>query len=310
MDAMVFENSSRRKAARLTAISMKTKTDNEIQVETTVSAYDVVNAFLVSSIVVIGTLVTVLFLIWLTMLMNKRQVIKPTVMIETSFGDEKPEGFEDDIYEPGVEEFPEVEVPQLADAIEALTEAVSSVEAAIEARDGDAAEMGKGKGFGSREGGPGSGNFRGVPEHKRWKIEYSSPDQQTYATQLSFFDIDIGVISKTNNDIVRLADPGNAPRAIQTDRNAEKKAFYFVHEKLQLRRWDEFLVKQNGVPFNRSDHFTVQFYPETTRGLLRQIEAQYLAEKGIQLVDVLRTRFKVVPDGAGFTFRVVSVDHK
>ena len=289
---------------------MKAKSNSGLQVETSVSIYDVVNAFLIASIVVVGTLVTILFLIWLTMLMSNRQAPTPQVLIETSFGDEKPEGFEDDIYEPGVEEFPEVDVPQLADAIEALTDAVSSVEAAIEARDGDAVEMGKGKGFGSREGGPGSGNFRGVPEHKRWKIEYDTPDQQTYANQLSFFKIDIGVISKTTNDIVRLTDPGQAPRAIQTERSAESKSLYFVHEKLQLRRWDEFLAKKNGVPFNKTNQFTVQFYPEQTRGLLRQIEAQHLAEKGIQLANVLKTRFKVVPEGAGYTFRIVSVDQK
>ena len=291
---------------------MNTKIKNEFrQIETTVSAYDIVNAFLISSIVVVGTLVTILFMIWLTMLMNNRKAPKPVVLIETTFGDEKPEGFEDDIFEPGVEEFPEVEVPQLADALESLTEAVSSVEAAIEARDGDAAEMGKGKGFGSREGGPGNGTSRGVPEHKRWKIEYAAPDQQTYAMQLSFFDIDIGVISKTNNDIVRLTDPGNAPRAIQTARSAEGKSLYFVHEKLQLRRWDEYFVKKNGVPFSKSDQFTVQFYPDATRSLLRQIEAQYLAEKGIQLSDVLKTRFKVIDEGdSSYTFRIVSIDHK
>ena len=291
-------------------MAMKTKMKNKTQIETGVSAYDVVNAFLVSSIVVIGTLVTILFMIWLTMIMSNRESQQPNILIETTFGDEKPEGFEDDLFEPGVEEFPEVEVPQLADAIEALTESVSSVEANLEARDGDAAEMGRGKGFGSREGGPGSGNFRGVPEHKRWKIEYDTPDQQTYASQLSFFNIDIGVISKTSNDIVRLADPGNSARRIQTQRSAEKKSLYFVHEKLQLRRWDEFIVKKNGVPFNKNDQFTVQFYPDATRGLIRQIEAQHLAQKGLQLSDVLRTVFKVVPEGSGYTFRIVSVDSK
>ena len=289
---------------------MRAKSNNEVQIETTVSAYDIVNAFLVSSIIVIGILVTILFMIWLTMIMSNRNPPQRQILIETSFGDEKPEGFEDDIFEPGVEEFPEVEVPQLADAIEALTDAVSSVEAAIEARDGDAAEMGKGKGFGSREGGPGSGNFRGVPEHKRWKIEYDTPDQQTYATQLSFFDIDIGVISKRSNDITRLADPGGSAQVIQTQRGTEGKSLYFVHEKMQLRRWDEFMAKQNGIAFDRNDQFTVQFYPEPTRGLLRQVEAQYLQEKGIQLIDVLKTKFKVVPEGSGFRFRIVSVDRK
>ncbi len=54
-------------------------------------------------------------------------------------------------------------------------------------------QMGKGGGFGSREGGPGTGGD-GIPEYKRWIINYESENIDTYAKQLSFFNIDVGVI--------------------------------------------------------------------------------------------------------------------
>ena len=276
---------------------------------TKVSHYDTLNGMLISAIVVVGFLVTLLFLIWLTMVLDfsGRQ---PAMLVayEEPFGNEKPEGFEDDIYEPGVEEFPEVETPQLKDALEAVTEAVSSVRANLEARDGDAAEMGRGAGFGSRDGGPGTGNADVIPEHKRWKIDYESNNISEYAKQLSFFDIDIGTVQQNTNGIVRLRDVGGNPQTISTDRKAEKKTLYFSHEKRRMRRWDETLVKNNGIDLEGS--FTVQFYPMKTRVLLRQVEQAYLTEVGRTLRDVRRTYFKVVPSAGGFEFKLTDMNFR
>ena len=277
--------------------------------KTQVSSYDSMNAFLISAIMLVGFMVTLLFIIWLTMVLDfSGRSPAMLVAYEEPFGNEKPEGFEDDIYEPGVEEFPEVETPQLKDALEAVTDAVSSVKANLEARDGDAAEMGRGKGFGSRDGGPGTGNSDVIPEHKRWKIDYESNNISEYAKQLSFFEIDIGVIQENTNGIVRLRDVGGAPQAISTDRNAEKKSLYFTHEKRRMRRWDETLVKNNRVDLNGS--FTVQFYPMKTRVLLRQVEQAYLTEVGRTLRDVRRTYFKVVPSAGGFEFKLTDMNFR
>ncbi|MDG2185539.1 MAG: hypothetical protein P8K79_07660 [Mariniblastus sp.] len=276
---------------------------------TKVSHYDTLNAMLISAIVVVGFLVTLLFLIWLTMVLDfSRRQPAMLVAYEEPFGNEKPEGFEDDIYEPGVEEFPEVETPQLKDALEAVTEAVSSVRANLEARDGDAAEMGRGAGFGSRDGGPGTGNADVIPEHKRWKIDYESNNISEYAKQLSFFDIDIGTVQQNTNGIVRLRDVGGNPQTISTDRKAEKKTLYFSHEKRRMRRWDETLVKNNGIDLEGS--FTVQFYPMKTRVLLRQVEQAYLTEVGRTLRDVRRTYFKVVPSAGGFEFKLTDMNFR
>ncbi len=286
---------------------MSEVTKKFVKVETKVSSYDVVNAFLVSSIVVVGTIVSILFMIWLTMIWNQRPEPRTIAVVDASFGNEKPEGFADDIFEPGVEEFPDVETPQLADALEAITDAVSSIQAHTEARDGDALEMGKGGGFGSREGGPG-GSGGGVPEHLRWKIEYNTPDIDEYAQQLSFFNIDIGVVSNLSNEVVVLRDPGNAKQVVRSNREAENKTLFFVHEKRQLRRWDERMARDKNIELE--DRFTVQFYPEQTRAILRQVEDQYLQKEGRNLADVRRTRFKISQDGGGFAFKVTSVEYQ
>ena len=89
-----------------------------LAVETSVSSYDMLSAFLVSAIMLVGFLAGLLFCVWLTMIIDfSAKAPIALVQYEEPFGDEKPEGFEDDILEPGVEEFPEVEVPQLKDCL-------------------------------------------------------------------------------------------------------------------------------------------------------------------------------------------------
>jgi hypothetical protein len=273
-----------------------------LNVQTKSSAYDQINAFLISGLVLFGFLFSVLFLIWLTTIVDfSRRTEGPIVTAVDEPGNEKPKGEADDMEDPGVEEFPEVDTPQLANALEAVTNAVSSVQGALEKRSGTAAQMGKGAGFGSRDGGPGSGGD-GIPEYKRWIINFSSADVDTYADQLSHFKIDIGVVNNVKSNITRLADPGGSKRVIQSNREAEKKNLYFIHKKQRFRVWDQGIAKQAGI--STSEAITVQFYPEATRQLLRIAEAQALKTAGKTLVEVKNTFFKVVADGNGYKFEV------
>ena len=169
-------------------------------------------------------------------------------------------------------------------------------------------EMGSGRGFGSREGGPGMGSGDIVPEYKRWKIDYDSNSIQEYAQQLSFFSIDIGVIDENSNAIIRIRDPGGTAAVTNSNRGSEKSSLYFSHEKQRFRRWDDTLTRQNNVPLN--GRFTVQFYPNPTRAMLREIEKNYLAQQGKTLEDVRRTFFKVVPAAGGFEFQLTGMDYR
>jgi hypothetical protein len=283
-------------------------TANPTAVEIRVSSYDLLNSFLVSSITLIGTLVLFLFFVWLSMIIDfsDRASVAVEMLDEGLMGNEKPIGFADDIFEPGVEMFPEVETPQLKDALEAVTEAVSSVRADLALRDGDAAEMGKGQGFGSRDGGPGGGGDI-IPEHLRWKMEYNSPDVSDYGRQLSFFGIDLGVISQNTNEIIRIKDVGGSPSVHSSDRATEKKAFYFAHEKPRFRRWDETLAKRNNIPLENK--LIVQFYPEATRRILRTVEQAYLEKNApnMKLRNVRKTFFVLEPSAAGFEFRITNM---
>lgn len=271
----------------------------QFDVETRVSSYDRLNAILISVILLFGFLVTVLFMLWLTTVFDysDKTAVAMTATIGEE-GDEKPEGFEDDILEPGVEEFFEVETPQLATALEAVTEAVSSVRANLDKRSGDAAAMGKGGGYGSREGGPG-GTGKGIPDYKRWNINYESENIEEYARQLDYFKIEIGVVAtqKGNNDIWRVSNVSSGPRVQKTSRANENKTLRFAHVKQRMKKWDQILCKRAGAPLDNTA--LVQFYPEDTRQYIRQQEANFLAAAGRELKDVKKTMIKVEKGEAG-----------
>jgi len=275
-----------------------------LHVETKTTPYDRLNAALIASIILFGFLFAVLFLIWLTTVFDFSARSAGPMVTANDPGDSKPEGVADDILEPGVEEFPEVEVPQLANALEAVTDAVSSVRANLEKRSGDAAEMGRGGGYGSRDGGPGSGGD-GIPEYKRWIINYEAEDIGTYAKQLSFFDIDLGIIHQIKNDIWRVNDVGGGLKVIQTNRTRENKSLRFQHKKPRMRRWDQELAKRAGVQLDNT--VQCQFYPEKTRVVIRQAEAAALADTGRKLNEVRNTIFKVEQGGSGYVFTVIDI---
>ena len=279
----------------------------KFNVETKSSTYDRVNAILVASLVMFGFLFTALFLIWVTSVVDfSQRTVGPAVKVGEEIGEEKPKGEADDAEDPGVEEYPEVDTPQLANALEAVSNSVSSVQGALEKRSGSAQQMGKGSGFGSRDGGGGGGD--GIPEYKRWIINFSAADPETYAQQLSYFSIDIGVVSETRQSIKRLVDPARAKRVINSNRKTEAKNLYFVHKKQRFLAWDRLLAKDSGIDTKAS--LTVQFYPEKTRQIIRNVEAAKLSEVGKELVDVKNTILKVVPDGSNYKFEVTGLIYR
>ena len=279
----------------------------KINVETKSSSYDRVNAILIAALLMFGFLFAVLFLIWVTSVVDFSGPAGIHVEITgDEQGEEKPKGEADDAEDPGVEEFPEVETPQLANALEAVADSVSSIQGALEKRSGSAKQMGKGSGFGSREGGGNGGD--GIPEYKRWIINYSAADTDTYAKQLSFFSIDIGVVAEAKQSIKRLADPGGARRVISSDRKTEAKNIYFIHKKQRFLAWDRALAERAGIDTNAA--LTVLFYNDQTRQIIRVVEATKLQELGKTLADVKNTIFKVVPSGNGYQFEVTDIIYR
>lgn len=278
-----------------------------VKAETKVSRYDLVSALLVSLLIIVGFFATILGLIWITSTFNydTQTGFVPVENIGAD-GDEKPEGFEDDAFDPGVEEFPEVETPQLAQALEAVSDAVSTVKANLADRSGSAAVSGAGPGYGSREGGPGGGG-EGVPESKRWKITYKAEDIETYKRQLSFFKIDIGVVKRESDEVYRVSDPAGPANVIPSNRENET-GLYFAHVKQRMMRWDEAIATAAGVNTDNSN--LIQFYSNKARLRIREQEAKFLATDGRTIKDVRSTILRLAAAGDGFDFVVDQINYR
>lgn len=288
-------------------MSIITRPTDRVQSKT--SAYDRLSAWLTALILLVGFLVATLFLIWLT------SVIKFDTNVATPFkasdvgddGNDKPEGFEDDELDPGVEDFAEVETPQLAEALEAVSSAVSTIRANSEMVSGDAAVMGKGGGYGSRDGGP-SGSGDGVPEYKRWKIVYEVDNKDTYKLQLDHFGIQIGVVESVGERVYRIGNVSRGAQVVQSTREKEG-GLRFSHSKMRMKRWDEEISRKAGVP--TEGNLMCQFYNDDTRNKIGKAEDDYLKEVGRELRDVRRTNIKVESDGSGgFVFKIVSCEYR
>lgn len=265
-----------------------------------VSQYDRVSSMITALVVLLGLASALMFMMWLGSLDWSKPLQNVVELLPGEEGEEKPLGEADDILEPGVEEFPEVETPQLADSIEALTEAASTVAASDREVDGSATQMGRGRGLGSKDGGGGGGGGKVRPPWERWQIRYTTASKEAYGKQLDFFKIEIGGISRTTPDIHYLTGMGSAMRHRVGNKSADKRV-YFIYDQGVLRQWDMEFMQQAKV--DMKNKILVQFYPEEVQAKLLQLERAKLGTKS--LTTVYRTIYGVRQAGTGYEFYVI-----
>ncbi len=272
-----------------------------------VSGYDKVSAFLTSTITIIGTLVIMMFLMWLTLVIKWAPSTVDATVTEMIGDDLPPLGVADDWQPPGVEEFPEVETPQLADALEATTDAVSSVRAQLEMVDGTAMEMGRGTGLGDiRGGGNGRGGRAPISEADRWKIDIAASTQAEYMTILQHFGITLGVVHKLSNLIEYVSDLTSATPSYREGLRKDEKRLFFINRQNRLRIWDQNKAKSAGCTVDQSV-ICGHFYPPELRARLLALEKAVYEPAGRSLLDVKETFFEIRSSGGGYDYVVKNI---
>ena len=121
-----------------------------------VTSYDQVAGMLISLLFIVGFFTSLLFIIWLTHRLVFSKTVPPIVYLEEPMGRaDNPEGYAEDMAEPGMEELPELEKPELQSTLEAVTDLVSTQMGAFDAISTSATRTGKGSGLGDkRKAGP------------------------------------------------------------------------------------------------------------------------------------------------------------
>ena len=274
-------------------------------VDTAVSTYDRVSASLLSSIMIFGSFAVILLLVWLGKLSGPEAVLRdpfqpwPTPAVATG-----PSDHEIEIEDP---ELPDLQPPQLAETLDAVSDAMSLVLANVGSPDSNGTG---GIGLGKIDPRPIPGPTPPPvsPDYRRWVINYESTDIDQYSKQLSFFNIDIGIVKTDSNAIVRVRDPGGKAQMIDSNRAQEQKTLRYSLKQRRMKRWDELITKRAGA--NTDNSLLCQFYPESTRQIIRQVEAEALAERGRKLTEVRQTILKVQPAGDGFEFVVLDFNYR
>lgn len=273
-----------------------------LDVEIVPSVYDRVSAAVLVGILVFGFAFVVLLSIWLKPAeVAETKPPKPPLIVSPPPKTDPDEG----LVEPGIQEFPEVTVPQLSQLIAATTDAVSAT-IAVKSRIGDGPNARPGTPIEPRKPEPPIDDT--IPTHLRWSVRFQASDIDEYAEQLSFFNIEVAAIHQTRNTIWRVKNVAGEFKAVATNRERESGTLRFQHKKSRMKRWDRELCAKAGIELTGT--ILTQFYADSTRAILENVEAVAIARDQRQLNEVHNTVFNVVANDDGFAFEVVEIVYR
>lgn len=267
-----------------------------------VSVYDRVASLLVAALVMTGALVAMLVVVWWTSTLLTSKKTQEIFIVEEEGDGEGDEGSGPDptstpeMEEPGMEQLDLTE-PNVQETLMAVTDAVSSVAATLDAVQSNVSSRGTG-GSGNRKAGSGV-----IPRWKRWEIRYIATTLEAYAKQLDFFGIELAAMGggRPGVDYARF-DAGQL-RARKQSPNDEDKRLYFVWQGGPFQEQDRTLLSRAGV--ESQGRLLCQFFSPELENRLAVLEQQKL--NGQALKKVRRTIFGVRPSGAGFEFYVLEI---
>ncbi len=260
-----------------------------------VSAYDRVSSVIVALLVMVGSLVAMLGIVWWTSQMLTRPTAQEVFLVEEAEGEESNEQDAREVQEPGLEDLALVE-PDVKETLAAVTDAVSSVAASLDAI--ETAVSTRGQGGEGRKAGSGV-----IPRWQRWEIRYLSTTLEAYAKQLDFFGIELAAMGggKPSVDYAHF-QKGRIGRRPSPE-GQEDKRLYFVWQGGRFQQQDRALLTQAGI--NPQGRITCQFFSPELENSLALLEQKQLG--GRPLKQVRRTVFAVRPAGQGFEFYVLEI---
>jgi hypothetical protein len=279
-----------------------------------VSLYDRASSGLLAMVITVGTVVSLLVMIWLSNRVFKSIKAVPVEMIEVAEdgeggGDGRATGgsqLDTPSDEPVVGK--DKETTDVEETLSVLDNAVATRAAELDdptlvepTRHGSFGTggglyggFGDGRGLGHGPGKP------GLPRH--WEITFPKGNTlEAYARQLDFFGIELGILMP-NNTIVyafHLAKPKPDTRVI-TEPYKNEKRYYLSWRDGELKKADRALLARAGIQVE--DQVVLQFLPRETEEKLYLLEGSF---RGLDRKKIGTTRFGIQPVGDGFAFYVL-----
>jgi hypothetical protein len=272
-----------------------------------VSRYDQVASGLVASLLVLGVVTLVMFLIWLSSRITWETPAVPVTVLEDVGGGGSGTvlGSEQQFEEPSPSE---VREPAVGVSVEQSLESIATV-VATKAPEFDAIygspSLGKGEGAGMGDGrgkGPGGpGTSDGIPAYERWEIRMSAANLDEYAKQLDYFKVELGVVGGGSPNVDYVSNLSTARPTVRVGDPKNEQRLRFLHRTGELRAGDRQLAAKAGV--KTDGRVVFQFYNDATYRSLLALEA---ARKGNRRIkEVRRTVFGVRAVRGTYEFYVI-----
>lgn len=269
---------------------------------------DRVASLLMASLIVVGAVVVLLLVYWLTQTFSWQS---GGIVVEQEMaagrGDHAA-GFERDIEPPGSEEVEELAAPTLEDTLEAVTDVATNVAATLESVSSDsvASVVGTGRGD-SRPPGPLGEGDDIIPRHERWELKFQAAGLRPYANQLDFYKIELAVIGggvATVDYATSLTTQPQKRSGLADEENKQQRLYFMWRTDGPLKQFDLQLLNQAGIATQNRQ--LLKFIPKELENRLAAIELEYARAKGHQSVrEIAKTVFESLPVSGGFEFTVI-----
>lgn len=154
--------------------------------------------------------------------------------------------------------------------------------------------------------GPGKGRDTGpppddtVPVWERWEIRYEASSLGVYARQLDHFGIELGTVGGGRKNVDYASDLTNAEPSTRSRAGDKETRLYMSWRDGRLKAWDQELLRRANIPV--AGRVVLQFYPAKTEATLAKLEA--IHADGRPISDVKKTIFGVRPTSEGFEYFV------
>lgn len=268
---------------------------------------DYVASLLMSLLIIIGGVVLLLFVYWLTQTLSWQSggIVLEEERI-AGRGDHAP-GFERDIEPPGAEEVEQLSEPTLENTLEAVTDAASTVAASFESVNSDtnATVQGSAKGD-SRPPGPLGEGDDIVPRYERWELKFLAQGLKPYAEQLDFYKIELACIGgvASVDYAANLSTSPTKRSGTPQDENKKQRLYFMWRSDGPLKQYDTQLLSQAGV--KTQGRMMLRFIPKELEDQLAQAEMVYANSKGHSSVrEIAKTIFESRPAAKGYEFTVI-----
>jgi hypothetical protein len=279
-----------------------------------VSRYDRAWCWLLALLLLFGAVVSMLFMVWLSNHMYTVDIAREVDLTEVGDGEgggdgrpaggtqlESPDNSTDPV------PITDDSTPDVQDTLTAVSETVVEQVAMLDdpslkppKASGD---YGTGGGSGGGSGpGRGMGHGKGRPGRpQRWQIRFNKGNTlETYARQLDFFKIELGVIAPGDKVIYLSKFSAGIPTKKEGPRAAEKR-YYFVWQGGDLKDADLEFFRRVKVSTESGRIF--MFIPRELESKLVEMEKSY---QNKTIAQIKYTHFSIFAEGSGFTFRVTN----